>query len=1641
MAITRTARLTASALLAASGMALPAFAQSPHGGHVVAGSATINQNGNFTGITASNGAIINWQSFNIGQGQTVQFFQPTSSSRVLNRVSGSDPSRIAGNLVSNGIVYITNAAGVFFAHGSLVNVGGIYASAGNISNADFLAGRNHFTNVQGVVQNDGVINSPAAHLVGQHVANYGSINAPNGMVTMTAGSDVYIGEQGGQVFARISGTPASGGTGVTQAGQINAAGGQVRLGAGDMYAVAIDHPGSTVARNITLQGGRGGEDPNVNGGIVSVTGTLDASDHAAGHSGGTVKVLGDRVGVFGYGTVDASGDAGGGTILVGGNRQGQGPETNSQATYVGVDATLRADAANSGSGGTVIVWSDGLTRAYGHISAHGFDFGGFVETSARHELQIMRTPDINASRGRSGTWLIDPDDLTFAPAGTGNTGIVTSGTTVFTSSGAGALLDVGVLEAALTGGATVEVRTGASANAAGGTITLPSGVVIDYDGTGSNTLSLFAHRGIVLDGQIIDSNTGTADSLNLNLTADVDLDGTGGIAIHNVIDTGGGSFSVLRAMDFDNTGGTITTHGGNVDITLATSTSIATLGADINAGSGSITLNPDVVLGADVTLTGANVTFARTINSDSTARQLNVSLIGPGLARFFGRIGSVQPLSGLSVSSAGNAGTTRLAAGSIAVTGDVDFSDNVQLVTDNTISADNVTFARTIDSSIVAHALNIMLTGSGFTRLFGAIGSGTALSSLSIDSVTHHGTTRLSAGSVTTTGAQTYGQDVVLLRDTAITSGGAVTFARRVDSDATARDLTIDTSGNSDTRFFGLVGSVSALDAFTTNADGTTQINAAGLTAATATFGDNLFIGADTTISGSTSLVFSGDVNARDGQTHDLHLISPSTSFFGRVGLGAGGSLHTLSTAAGGTTFLHGSGVSARFVDFGNAVVLDTDVSMFGGVYVVFRSTVDSSAGDGNSLSVSAPTINFNGPVGAAAADTMLGTLATSTGVTTLNAGSLFADVFNFNNAVVLANNTTINATTSVRFGAELDSREGLFRNLTINSPDTTFAGVVGGGSGGTLGVLTTDAAGTTTISSGAMTANIVQFNDAVVLGADCVLTGVSSVTFASTLDSVSGQGNDLTINSPSTTFAAVVGGTAGTELGALITQGGVNINADISAQSMNFGGAAVLGADITLTAPNSVEFGSTVASATGHAYDLTVNSLVTTFTGAVGSPSNALGVLTTDAAGATTFGDAIIAGSIVLNDNVTFNGGTISTSGDQTFGGNLTLGADTTLAGHNITFNLSVDSSGSDHSLIINTSGNGDTVFNGAVGVILPLASLQTNADGRTILNGGILFTSGDQTYHDAITLGITTVINANNIDFESTIDSDTLARSLTVNSTGDGVTTFNAAIGSSHHLDSLITNSNGATKIKSGTIDADGTIAFNDAVTLSADTTLSGAGVAFGGTLDSDFSNWALVVNTSNNGVTAFNGAVGARSALASIVTNQDGSTQFFGASIKTTGDQSYHDAVSLGHDCVINAENITFDSTINSTPLLPAAGLTLNSQNSGTTTFSGAIGGTAPLSFLTTDASGVTKIGANITTSGSGMTFNDTVRLTSDVTLTDSGTTGINFGGTLDSEGSARALTLLIEPPATRPRRIPASPTSASRGTSARPLRSRR
>ena len=91
-------------------------------------------------------AVINWQTFNISSGETVQFIQPDAHSVALNRVLGSDPSVILGNLTANGQVFVINPNGVLFGNESAESTsGGLVASTLGISNADFMAGRYQFS--------------------------------------------------------------------------------------------------------------------------------------------------------------------------------------------------------------------------------------------------------------------------------------------------------------------------------------------------------------------------------------------------------------------------------------------------------------------------------------------------------------------------------------------------------------------------------------------------------------------------------------------------------------------------------------------------------------------------------------------------------------------------------------------------------------------------------------------------------------------------------------------------------------------------------------------------------------------------------------------------------------------------------------------------------------------------------------------------------------------------------------------------------------------------------------------------------------------------------------------------------------------------------------------------------------------------------------------------------------------------------------------------------------------------------------------------------------------------------------------------------------------------------------------------------
>lgn len=100
----------------------------PQGGQVVGGSGSIGSPGGGTmDITGNGGNLaIDWDSFNIAQGETVNF---KNMQAVLNYVTGSQRSEIFGKLNGSGAhVFLLNPNGILFGAAAEVNVGSLTAS-------------------------------------------------------------------------------------------------------------------------------------------------------------------------------------------------------------------------------------------------------------------------------------------------------------------------------------------------------------------------------------------------------------------------------------------------------------------------------------------------------------------------------------------------------------------------------------------------------------------------------------------------------------------------------------------------------------------------------------------------------------------------------------------------------------------------------------------------------------------------------------------------------------------------------------------------------------------------------------------------------------------------------------------------------------------------------------------------------------------------------------------------------------------------------------------------------------------------------------------------------------------------------------------------------------------------------------------------------------------------------------------------------------------------------------------------------------------------------------------------------------------------------------------------------------------------
>jgi len=267
----------------------------PQGDKVVAGKSTISKpSPTSMQINQTTGkSIINWQGYSIGKNEAVTYKQPHSSSISLNRVVGTDPSRIYGQLSANGQVWVINPNGLLVGKGAKINVGSFLGSTLNITDNDFLNGKYRFINTTGSLSSITNLGDITANkggyvvLISPTITNKGNISSKLGKaylasgdkVTLTFANDNLIGFNIDKETADAL---------IKNTGKISANGGEAILSAksaGDLLKTVINNKGIIEAQTIENRDGKiyllGGMKNNA----ISVGGTLDASAPKGGDGG------------------------------------------------------------------------------------------------------------------------------------------------------------------------------------------------------------------------------------------------------------------------------------------------------------------------------------------------------------------------------------------------------------------------------------------------------------------------------------------------------------------------------------------------------------------------------------------------------------------------------------------------------------------------------------------------------------------------------------------------------------------------------------------------------------------------------------------------------------------------------------------------------------------------------------------------------------------------------------------------------------------------------------------------------------------------------------------------------------------------------------------------------------------------------------------------------------------------------------------------------------------------------------------------------------------------------------------------------------------------------------------------------------
>ena len=705
------------------------------------------------GTVADRNLFHGFEDFMLDAGQVANFQSPAEIQNIFGRVIGGNPSAIDGLLQVTGSdanLFLINPAGIVFGPNARLDVPG-----------DLFA-----TTATGIGFGNGELDVLGANDWSRFVGDPTSYRFD----TLLPGSVVNLGElavASGSRLTLMGGTVVNGGTLEASEGNVALVGvpGQnlVRLTlAGNLLSIELS---PTVAASrflapnlaeLLTNGSLGHADrlQVTSDGTVMLTGsevaiptepgTAIASGEidATGTIGGTIDVVGTRVGVL-DGRVDASGSDGGGRIRIGGDLRGGGDIPNALATWIDGPSVLRADAIAGGNGGNIIAWASDTTRFDGAAIARGGSFGGdggFIEISGKQRLVLNGRVDLTAVEdlgGNAGTLLIDPENLEIVPGSVGSDAlnidpfatslIVTPDPAIDgTSQVPLAVLQTIPGEIRLEADANITVASGISIIFAAGNGSIS--FVADADNNGIGSFQIDANQEIATSGRAL-SISGASLVLG-------EIDTTAG--------AGPGGALALNATNGNITAGSIdassdTANGGTVSMMATGSVTVSeiiTLTDGLGNG-GTIAIEADAIAAGDLTASaiagnGGNVTLTAAGGIIETAA-IDVSSTSVGNAGIVMLSGAGANLAGEIDASAnqGAGGNVTIAApGNISVAGIDTSASNSGTIFLSSDAGDIDTTAGILQSSSIegnGGAISLMAAGNlvvGNVLAFGSDGGG-----------------------------------------------------------------------------------------------------------------------------------------------------------------------------------------------------------------------------------------------------------------------------------------------------------------------------------------------------------------------------------------------------------------------------------------------------------------------------------------------------------------------------------------------------------------------------------------------------------------------------------------------------------------------------------------------------------------------------------------------------------------------------------------------------------------------------------------------------------------------------------------------------------------------------------------------------